>query len=131
MHIECILISNKHITKIEILNFDWNYFKIFTRLSQKRFKQLVERLLQFISLRLFPAKPEEFPPITKCSWWIPSASKVLALLSRFYSIIFTFLLLNISISISKYCRGILTFKIFLRSRVVIYFIFCFDNGVHS
>lgn len=131
MHIECILISNKHITKIEILNFDWNYFKIFTRLSQKRFKQLVERLLQFISLRLFPAKPEEFPPITKCSWWIPSASKVLALLSRFYSIIFTSLLLNISISISKYCRGILTFKIFLRSRVVIYFIFCFDNGVHS
>lgn len=131
MHIECILISNKHITKIENLNFDWNYFKIFTRLSQKRFKQLVERLLQFISLRLFPAKPEEFPPITKCSWWIPSASKVLALLSRFYSIIFTSLLLNISISISKYCRGILTFKIFLRSRVVIYFIFCFDNGVHS
>ncbi|XP_023977122.1 probable E3 ubiquitin-protein ligase HECTD2 isoform X3 [Physeter macrocephalus] len=50
-------------------------------LSQKRFKQLVERLLQFISLRLFPAKPEEFPPISKCSWWIPSASKVLALLN--------------------------------------------------
>ncbi|XP_012889772.1 PREDICTED: probable E3 ubiquitin-protein ligase HECTD2 [Dipodomys ordii] len=53
----------------------------FKKLSQKRFKQLVERLLQFISLRLFPAKPEEFPPITKCSWWIPSASKVLALLN--------------------------------------------------
>ncbi|XP_004838552.1 probable E3 ubiquitin-protein ligase HECTD2 isoform X2 [Heterocephalus glaber] len=51
------------------------------KLSQKSFKQLVERLLQFISLRLFPAKPEEFPPITKCSWWIPSASKVLALLN--------------------------------------------------
>uniref|UniRef100_A0A8C2UVN3 HECT-type E3 ubiquitin transferase n=1 Tax=Chinchilla lanigera TaxID=34839 RepID=A0A8C2UVN3_CHILA len=46
----------------------------------KRFEQLVERLLQFISLHLFPAKPEEFPPITKCPW-IPSASKVLALLS--------------------------------------------------
>uniref|UniRef100_F7DKG7 Probable E3 ubiquitin-protein ligase HECTD2 n=1 Tax=Callithrix jacchus TaxID=9483 RepID=F7DKG7_CALJA len=53
----------------------------FKKLSQKRFKQLVERLLQFISLRLFPAKPEEFPPITKCSWWIPSAAKVLALLN--------------------------------------------------
>ncbi|KAG3264497.1 HECT domain E3 ubiquitin protein ligase 2 [Ictidomys tridecemlineatus] len=53
----------------------------FKKLSQKRFKQLVERLLQFISLRLFPAKPEEFPPIAKCSWWIPSASKVLALLN--------------------------------------------------
>uniref|UniRef100_A0A8C2PGT6 Probable E3 ubiquitin-protein ligase HECTD2 n=1 Tax=Capra hircus TaxID=9925 RepID=A0A8C2PGT6_CAPHI len=53
----------------------------FKKLSQKRFKPLVERLLQFISLRLFPAKPEEFPPISKCSWWIPSASKVLALLN--------------------------------------------------
>ncbi|XP_036023392.1 probable E3 ubiquitin-protein ligase HECTD2 isoform X2 [Onychomys torridus] len=51
------------------------------KLSQKKFKQLVERLLQFVSLRLFPAKPEEFPPLTKCSWWIPSASKVLALLN--------------------------------------------------
>lgn len=91
MDTECTLISNKYIAKIKNLNFDWNYFKIFTRLSQKRFKQLVERLLQFISLRLFPAKPEEFPPITKCSWWIPSASKVLALLSTFYySIIFSF-----------------------------------------
>ncbi|KAM9011355.1 putative E3 ubiquitin-protein ligase HECTD2 isoform 2-T2 [Ara ararauna] len=49
------------------------------KISQKRFKQLVDRLLQFISLRLFPAKPEEFPPMVKCTWWIPSAAKVLAL----------------------------------------------------
>ncbi|EMP36165.1 Putative E3 ubiquitin-protein ligase HECTD2 [Chelonia mydas] len=48
-------------------------------ISQRRFKQLVDRLLQFISLRLFPAKPEEFPPMIKCTWWIPSATKVLAL----------------------------------------------------
>nr|XP_006117511.1 probable E3 ubiquitin-protein ligase HECTD2 isoform X2 [Pelodiscus sinensis] len=51
----------------------------FKKISQKRFKQLVDRLLQFISLRLFPAKPEEFPPMIKCTWWIPSATKVLAL----------------------------------------------------
>lgn len=80
--IGCSLISNKYFDKIRNENFDWNYFKIFARLSQKKFKQLVERLLQFVSLRLFPAKPEEFPPLTKCTWWIPSASKVLALLSR-------------------------------------------------
>ncbi|XP_053307189.1 probable E3 ubiquitin-protein ligase HECTD2 [Spea bombifrons] len=55
-----------------------NWFK---KMSQKRFKQLVDRLLQFISLRLFPAKPEEFPPLAKCTWWIPSATKVLALLN--------------------------------------------------
>lgn len=51
------------------------------KLSQRRFKQLVERLLQFISTRLFPARPEELPPMAKCSWWIPSAIRVLALLN--------------------------------------------------
>ncbi|KAJ8406827.1 hypothetical protein AAFF_G00297430 [Aldrovandia affinis] len=50
----------------------------FKKLSQRRFKQLVERLLQFISTRLFPARPEELPPMAKCSWWIPSATRVLA-----------------------------------------------------
>uniref|UniRef100_A0A6I8NWI0 HECT-type E3 ubiquitin transferase n=1 Tax=Ornithorhynchus anatinus TaxID=9258 RepID=A0A6I8NWI0_ORNAN len=59
----------------------------FKNLSQKRFKQLVDRLLQFISLRLFPAKPEELPPMIKCSWWIPSATKVLALLSAANSLV--------------------------------------------
>lgn len=44
---------------------------------------MLDRLLQFISLRLFPAKPEELPPLEKCSWWIPSAAKVLSLFSRF------------------------------------------------
>lgn len=44
----------------------------------------MDRLLQFISLRLFPAKPEEFPPMVKCTWWIPSATKVLSLFSRYF-----------------------------------------------
>ncbi|MEQ2198557.1 putative E3 ubiquitin-protein ligase HTD2, partial [Xenoophorus captivus] len=52
------------------------------RLSARRFRQLVERLLQFISTRLFPAEPDELPPSAKCSWWIPSATKVLSLFSR-------------------------------------------------
>ncbi|XP_015265665.1 PREDICTED: probable E3 ubiquitin-protein ligase HECTD2 [Gekko japonicus] len=51
----------------------------FKKLSQKRLKMIIERLLQFISLRLFPAKPEELPPVEKCNWWIPSATKVLSL----------------------------------------------------
>ncbi|KAI1886881.1 hypothetical protein AGOR_G00200350 [Albula goreensis] len=58
----------------------------FKKLSQRRFKQLVERLLQFISTRLFPARPEELPPMAKCSWWIPSATRVLALLNAANSI---------------------------------------------
>ncbi|KAJ8365676.1 hypothetical protein SKAU_G00145070 [Synaphobranchus kaupii] len=53
----------------------------FKKLSQRRFKQLVERLLQFISTRLFPARLEELPPMAKCSWWIPSATRVLSLLN--------------------------------------------------
>uniref|UniRef100_A0A8C1KL13 HECT-type E3 ubiquitin transferase n=1 Tax=Cyprinus carpio TaxID=7962 RepID=A0A8C1KL13_CYPCA len=53
----------------------------FKKLPQKRFKQLVERLQLFITTRLFPAKPEELPPMAKCSWWIPSATKVLSLLN--------------------------------------------------
>ncbi|XP_015722366.1 probable E3 ubiquitin-protein ligase HECTD2 isoform X2 [Coturnix japonica] len=57
------------------------------RISQRRFKQVVDRLLQFISLRLFPAKPEEFPPMVKCTWWIPSATKVLALFNAANSLI--------------------------------------------
>ncbi|XP_072413883.1 probable E3 ubiquitin-protein ligase HECTD2 [Chiloscyllium punctatum] len=53
----------------------------FQTLPLRRFKQLVERLLQFISLRLFPAKPDDLPPMAKCTWWIPSATRVLALLN--------------------------------------------------
>ncbi|KAL4640071.1 putative E3 ubiquitin-protein ligase HECTD2 isoform X1 [Arapaima gigas] len=53
----------------------------FKKLSPRQFKPLVERLLNFISTRLLPARPEELPPMTKCSWWIPSATKVLAVLN--------------------------------------------------
>ncbi|XP_067908690.1 probable E3 ubiquitin-protein ligase HECTD2 isoform X4 [Heterodontus francisci] len=53
----------------------------FKKLPLRRFKQLVERVLQFVSLRLFPAKPDELPPMAKCTWWIPSATRVLALLN--------------------------------------------------
>ncbi|XP_077057317.1 putative E3 ubiquitin-protein ligase HECTD2 isoform X2 [Siphateles boraxobius] len=58
----------------------------FKKLPQKRFKQLVERLQLFITTRLFPAKPEDQPSMAKCSWWIPSATKVLSLLNAANSI---------------------------------------------
>ncbi|CAM4708909.1 unnamed protein product [Leuciscus chuanchicus] len=58
----------------------------FKKLPQKRFKQLVERLQLFITTRLFPAKPEDLPSMAKCSWWIPSATKVLSLLNAANSI---------------------------------------------
>uniref|UniRef100_A0AAQ4P8I7 HECT-type E3 ubiquitin transferase n=1 Tax=Gasterosteus aculeatus aculeatus TaxID=481459 RepID=A0AAQ4P8I7_GASAC len=56
------------------------------KLSARRFRQPVERLLQFISTRLFPAEPDELPPLAKCSWWIPSATKVLGLFNAANSV---------------------------------------------
>ncbi|XP_028825810.1 probable E3 ubiquitin-protein ligase HECTD2 [Denticeps clupeoides] len=59
----------------------------FKKLSQKRFKLLVERLQLFISTRLYPGRPEDLPPMAKCSWWIPCATKVLSLLNAANSIV--------------------------------------------
>ncbi|XP_072041888.1 LOW QUALITY PROTEIN: probable E3 ubiquitin-protein ligase HECTD2 [Amphiura filiformis] len=53
----------------------------FRRLATDKFKLIVERLIQFISVRLFPPDPAELPAIGKCSWWVPSATKVIALLN--------------------------------------------------
>ena len=55
---------------------------IFSRLQSDRFKLLIAKLQSFISCRLFPPKPQDLPPMAKCTWWIPSATKVLALLSE-------------------------------------------------
>ena len=46
------------------------------------FKALVEKINLFISVRLFPPHPADLPPPPKCAWWIPSAIKVLAVLSE-------------------------------------------------
>lgn len=51
----------------------------FKRLPRENFKTVVERLQNFLSVRLFPPEPSEIPPLAKCSWWIPSVAKVLAL----------------------------------------------------
>ncbi|ELU04155.1 hypothetical protein CAPTEDRAFT_93626 [Capitella teleta] len=45
------------------------------------FQSLIKILNGFISCRLFPPKPQDLPPMNKCTWWIPSATKVLALLN--------------------------------------------------
>lgn len=53
------------------------------RLSTPRFRPIVERIHQFVTVRLFPdksSKQQEIPPMTRCPWWIPSAMRVLTLL---------------------------------------------------
>src|SRR5205814_8337377 len=56
----------------------------FSRCDPIRFKMLVKRLLQFITIREFPpANGLKLPPIGKSRWWIPSATRVLALLCKY------------------------------------------------
>nr|XP_018668053.1 probable E3 ubiquitin-protein ligase HECTD2 isoform X2 [Ciona intestinalis] len=51
------------------------------RLSTPRFRPIIERIHQFIQLRLFPGQ-SELPPMSNCGWWIPSAVKVLSMLNK-------------------------------------------------
>ena len=53
------------------------------RLQVPHLRSLVLKLHCFISVRLFPPKPQDLPPMPKCTWWVPSATKVLALLSKY------------------------------------------------
>ena len=53
----------------------------FATIDAARFRLLVRRLLQFITIREFPpANGVKLPPVTKSRWWIPSATRILALL---------------------------------------------------
>lgn len=53
----------------------------FATIDAARFRLLVRRLLQFITIREFtPASGVKLPPVNKSRWWIPSATRILALL---------------------------------------------------
>ncbi|VDI24269.1 Hypothetical predicted protein, partial [Mytilus galloprovincialis] len=51
------------------------------RLKSVPVRKLIKRLHSFISIRLFPPRPQDLPPMQKCSWWVPSATKVMALIN--------------------------------------------------
>ncbi|XP_022250227.1 probable E3 ubiquitin-protein ligase HECTD2 isoform X2 [Limulus polyphemus] len=54
----------------------------FTKLDAERFRYLVKRLLQFITIREFPpANGHKLPSISKSRWWIPCATRILALIN--------------------------------------------------
>lgn len=57
------------------------------RLEPSRFRNIVRHLLQFISIRQFPAGERGLPAPTRSRWWIPTAVRVLALLSKCFSIV--------------------------------------------
>ena len=38
-------------------------------------------VLQFVTVRQFPPADKSLPPLSKSRWWIPTATKVLALIN--------------------------------------------------
>ncbi|CAN8000396.1 unnamed protein product, partial [Ixodes hexagonus] len=54
----------------------------FSNSPAERLRALVKRLLQFITIREFPpANGHKLPSISKSRWWIPCATRVLALIN--------------------------------------------------
>ncbi|CAG0923279.1 unnamed protein product, partial [Notodromas monacha] len=53
----------------------------FKLVKRSMFESMVQHLLQFITVRQFPPADISLPPLGKSRWWIPTATKVLALLN--------------------------------------------------
>ncbi|GIY20830.1 probable E3 ubiquitin-protein ligase HECTD2 [Caerostris darwini] len=54
----------------------------FAKTDPERLRQLVKRILQFVTIREFPpANGHKLPSISKSRWWIPSATRLLALMN--------------------------------------------------
>ncbi|CAE1250212.1 HECTD2 [Acanthosepion pharaonis] len=48
-------------------------------LQSTEFKSIINRLNSFITWKMFPNRPQDLPHPSKCTWWVPSAVKVMAL----------------------------------------------------
>eukprot|EP00095_Tigriopus_kingsejongensis_P012673 maker-scaffold22_size673200-snap-gene-2.20 protein:Tk12673 transcript:maker-scaffold22_size673200-snap-gene-2.20-mRNA-1 annotation:"e3 ubiquitin-protein ligase hectd2" len=53
----------------------------FRTLPKDRFRAIIQELLQFVTIRQFPPADKSLPPLSKSRWWIPTATKVLALVN--------------------------------------------------
>ena len=53
----------------------------FRTLPSSRFRAILRNLLQFVTIRQFPPADKSLPPLSKSRWWIPTSTKVLALLN--------------------------------------------------
>ncbi|KAK8397421.1 hypothetical protein O3P69_004868 [Scylla paramamosain] len=52
----------------------------FRVLEVSRLRMLVGIIIQFITVRQFPPPDRSLPPLSKSKWWIPTATRVLAIL---------------------------------------------------
>jgi len=56
---------------------------LYLRLELDKLRSLIRYIMQFITLRQFSPNDKSLPPLGKTLWWIPSATKNLALISKF------------------------------------------------
>ncbi|GLH08102.1 E3 ubiquitin-protein ligase Smurf1 [Gryllus bimaculatus] len=54
------------------------WFKI---LEVEKLRMMVRHLIQFVTIRQFPPADKSLPPLSKSRWWIPTATKALALIN--------------------------------------------------
>ncbi len=47
----------------------------------EKIQSMIQVLLQFVTIRQFPPADRSLPPLSKSRWWIPTATKVLALIN--------------------------------------------------
>ncbi|XP_069157582.1 probable E3 ubiquitin-protein ligase HECTD2 [Procambarus clarkii] len=52
----------------------------FRTLEVSRLRMMVGIIIQFLTVRQFPPPDRSLPPLSKSKWWIPTATKVLAIL---------------------------------------------------
>ncbi|XP_073997880.1 probable E3 ubiquitin-protein ligase HECTD2 isoform X3 [Rhodnius prolixus] len=55
-----------------------NWFQL---LEVERIRSVVRHIIQFITIRQFPPGDKSLPPLNKTRWWIPTATKTLALIN--------------------------------------------------
>ncbi|KAK6635852.1 hypothetical protein RUM44_001106 [Polyplax serrata] len=53
----------------------------FKTLDVGKLRLVLRHILQFITIRHFPPADKSLPPLGKCRWWIPTGTKVLALIN--------------------------------------------------
>ncbi|XP_014666316.1 PREDICTED: probable E3 ubiquitin-protein ligase HECTD2 isoform X2 [Priapulus caudatus] len=81
-HVQTYVVFAHLLREVASLNDYDHHFIVhwFRKVPVVRFKKLITMIHQFVTVRLFPPKDGDLPPMSKCTWWIPSAIKVLALL---------------------------------------------------
>ncbi|KAG8282825.1 putative E3 ubiquitin-protein ligase HTD2 [Homalodisca vitripennis] len=80
------LSRHKIITSIWSANKQFKQSQCFTNheefsLEVDKLRLIVRHIIQFVTIRQFPPSDKSLPPMSKSRWWIPTGTKVLALVN--------------------------------------------------